>query len=100
MQLTAIQDAACNMHATCQLDETGRAVGSSGRSFSIAIDAIATTASSHQRHHQSNHETAQGVHVGTVRAGVYTVARRWVDRTTLLTRSIYSADELNEWPEE
>jgi hypothetical protein len=68
MQHTAIQDAACNMHATCQLDETGRATGS-GRSFNIAIDAIATTALSHQRHQQSN-ETAQGVHVGTVHVGV------------------------------
>jgi hypothetical protein len=56
------------MHATCQLDETGRATGS-GRSFNIAIDAIATTALSHQRHQQSN-ETAQGVHVGTVHVGV------------------------------
>jgi hypothetical protein len=33
-------------------------------------------------------------------ATVYTLARRWVDRSVLLTRSIYSADELNEWPEE
>ena len=31
---------------------------------------------------------------------LYTLARRWVDRSVLLTRSIYSADELKEWPEE
>jgi hypothetical protein len=80
--------------------------------FSNLINATAATATIHQRHRNDRAMTRHEPQCTPVLRAVSTAAARlctdisslrsgrWVDRTALLNRSIYSADELNEWPEE